>query len=131
MSNNTLQLVLNKQTEFQKKFGYNGAETDISAVSALIHTHAAFLNEETIEMLRELPFHKPWRDYSNWDREKIVEQFSLAREEWTDMFIFLMNIAVFLNLDEDSIKELYLEKLGLNHKRQEDPKLGYVNGGVN
>lgn len=125
----TLQLVLDKQKEFQSRFGYNGEETDVETVSSLIHTHSAFAIEEIYEMLRELPYHKPWRDYSDWNNEKIVEQFEIAREEWIDVFIFVMNVGLFLGLDENLIREMYLEKLGINHKRQEDPELGYVMGG--
>lgn len=123
---NTLQMILDKQRGFQSKFGYNGEETDIKTVSSLIHTHGNFVIEEVVEMLREVPFHKPWKDYSDWDAEKMANQFQLTCEEWTDVFIFLMNIAVFLGLDESQIKNLYLEKLGVNKKRQEDPELGYV-----
>lgn len=126
MKLNTLQLVLNKQLDFQSKFGYKREETDVETVSSLIHTHAAFLNEETIEMLRELPFHKPWVDYSGLTKDEIVEKFDNAKKEWVDMFIFLMNIAVFLGLDAQDIEKLYLEKAGLNYKRQEDPSLGYI-----
>lgn len=125
----TLQLVLDKQKEFQSRFGYNGEETDVKIVSSLIHTHSAFAIEEIYEMLRELPYHKPWRDYSDWNNEKIVEQFEIAREEWVDVFIFVMNVGLFLGFDENLIRKMYLEKLGLNHKRQEDPELGYVVGG--
>lgn len=121
----TLQLVLDKQKEFQKKFGYS-EEADYETVSSLIHTHAAFLNEETIEMLRELPYHKPWMDYSKLSKDEILEKFDEAKKEWMDMFIFLMNIAVFFNMDENDIKNYYLEKSGINIARQEDPDLGYI-----
>lgn len=122
----TLQLVLDKQKEFQTKFGYNEEEADVKTVSSLIHTHAAFLNEETIEMLRELPYHKPWVDYSGLTNEEIVEKINLGKKEWMDMFIFLMNIAVFLKMDEAEIKHMYMDKNKLNIRRQEDPELGYV-----
>lgn len=121
----TLQMVLDLQKGFQQKMGYNEKGT-VEDISSLVHSHASFIMEETIEMLREMPYHKPWRDYSDWDLEKMQEQFGKVEEEWTDIFIFLMNIAVFLKFDEKKIKELYLEKLGLNRKRQEDPELGYV-----
>jgi dimeric dUTPase (all-alpha-NTP-PPase superfamily) len=125
----TLQMVLDKQKDFQSRFGYSGEETDIKTVSSLIHTHSAFVIEEIYEMLRELPYHKPWKDYSDWNSEKIVEQFEIAREEWIDVFIFVMNVGLFLGFDENLIRKMYLEKLGINHKRQEDPELGYVIGG--
>lgn len=124
--NNTLQMVLDKQRGFQTKFGYKGEETDIKIVSSLIHSHSTFVVEEIYEMLRELPYHKPWKDYSEWDAEKIIKQFELGREEWMDVFIFVMNIGLFLGFDEALIKKMYLEKLGINNERQNNPELGYV-----
>jgi hypothetical protein len=124
---NTLQLVLDKQTEFQNKLGFAGSpETDIESVSGLIHSHGHFAVEEIFEMLRELPFHKPWKDYSKMTQDEIIASFGIAREEWIDVFIFVMNMGVFLGFNEALIKQMYLEKLGINHKRQEDPELGYV-----
>jgi hypothetical protein len=124
---NTLQMVLDKQAEFQKKFGFEGLEqTDIETVSSLIHTHSHFTMEELFEMERELPYHKPWKDYSGLTKYEVIENFQKGREEWIDAFIFLMNVGLFLGFDSKLIEQMYLEKLGINHKRQEDPKLGYI-----
>jgi hypothetical protein len=125
MTQTTLQMVLDKQEEFQTKLGFN-RQMDLKETIDLIHTHSSFINEEVIEMLRELPYHKPWRDYSDWDAEKMNEQLQKAREEWIDVFIFLSNVGLFLGLDENKIREMYLEKLGVNHERQENPELGYI-----
>ena len=125
----TLQMIFNKQEEFQSKFGFVRGESDVEKTSALIHSHSAFVIEEIYEMLRELPFHKPWKDYSNLEREELVEMFEKAREEYIDVFIFMSNIGIFLGFDEELLKKMYLEKLGINHQRQEDPTLGYITGG--
>jgi dimeric dUTPase (all-alpha-NTP-PPase superfamily) len=122
----TLQLVLDKQEEFQTKFGYNKNEIDLEGRVALIHTHSQFLMEETFEMLRELPFHKPWKDYSKMSTQEIDDAMKLAKKEWIDMLHFVANIAVFLGFTEEEIRKEYLEKHGINHKRQEDPSLGYI-----
>lgn len=122
----TLQMILDKQSGFQTKFGYKGEETDIQTVSSLIHTHGMFAVEEIFEMLRELPWHKPWKDYSDLERDQIIECFNKGRGEWIDVFIFVMNMGLFFGFDEDLIEKMYLEKLGINHERQEDPKLGYI-----
>lgn len=126
MTETTLQMILNKQAQFQQKWGYKPGENSDEEIAALIHEHSAQIIEETIEMLRELPFHKRWKDYSSWDSEKMIEQFGKARGELIDVLIFLANVAVFLDMDEELIKEMYLEKLGINYKRQEDPALGYI-----
>lgn len=123
----TLQMVLDQQAVFQKKLGYDENGMDVKTTSDLVHSHSMFVMEEVIEMLREMPHHKPWKDYSDLSAEQIDEMFNKAREEWIDIFIFVSNIALFLGMDEALIREMYLEKLNLNHKRQEDPELGYVN----
>ena len=125
METNTLQLVLDKQAQFQSKFGFN-TNIPVEKTSELIHTHSMFIIEEVFEMLRELPFHKPWKDYSDMDRDEIVEAFENGRKEWIDIFIFVMNVGLFLGFNENLIRDMYLEKLGINHERQEDPKLGYI-----
>lgn len=122
---NTLEFILSKQAEFQKRFDYS-EDMALDEKVSLIHTHGMFLVEEVYEMLRELPYHKPWKDYSDWDEIKLNQQLENAKNEWIDILIFASNIAVFLGLDDEQIKEKYLEKLGINNKRQEDPTLGYV-----
>lgn len=125
MNETTLQMILKQQEVFQKKFGYDKNMSTEEKMD-LVHTHAAFVVEETYEMLRELPFHKPWASYSDLTHEQIDEKIAKAKGEWIDVFIFLSNIAVFLEMDEAEIRQLYLEKNKLNIKRQEDPSLGYV-----
>ena len=112
----TLQMVLSMQANFQRKFGYDENETDIEKISSLVHSHSAFIIEEVNEMLREMPYHKYWKDYDSWSEEKIEEQLEAAREEWIDVFIFLSNVALFLGLDEEKIREMYLEKNKINIK---------------
>lgn len=120
-----LQDVLDKQLEFQEKVK-SFDELSVKERVDLIHTHSYFVNEEMVEMLRELPFHKPWKNYGELTDGEMNLMFQTAREEWIDVFIFLVNVGLLLELDEKMIYDLYLEKLGLNHKRQEDPELGYV-----
>jgi hypothetical protein len=121
----TLDYVLTKQNEFQAKLGTESG-ADLKSVSSLIHTHSQFAVEEIYEMLRELPYHKPWKDYSSLSIEEVVEKMEKVEFEWIDAFIFMMNVANLLKMDSEKIKQLYNEKLSINHKRQEDPELGYV-----
>lgn len=125
MEQTTLELILNKQKEFQSKFGYN-EKADLKTICSLVHSHSAFVVEEVYEMLREMPFHKPWVDYSNLTDVELSEKMEKSKKEFLDVFIFMSNIAVFLNLDEATIREMYLEKNKLNIQRQEDPELGYI-----
>lgn len=124
MKDITLQDIFNRQKNFQKKF--NNESDNIEEISKQIHFHSQFVVEEIYEMLRELPFHKPWKDYSDLTEEEIKKKLERAREEWIDVFIFLINSGVYLGFDEHLVTSMYLEKNKLNNKRQEDPELGYV-----
>jgi dimeric dUTPase (all-alpha-NTP-PPase superfamily) len=117
------------QAEFQKRFGFS-ENMSIEERMNFIHTHSMFLIEETYEMLRELPFHKPWVDYSHLTQEELEKKIEEGRKEFLDIFIFLSNIAIFLDLDEKTIMKMYLEKNNINILRQEDPSLGYINKAV-
>lgn len=129
MKNKTMQTVLDMQAEFQKRFGYS-EDMSVKDRIALVHTHSMFLIEEVYEMLRELPFHKPWVDYSHLTQEDLEKKIEEGRKEFLDIFIFLSNIAVFLDLDEKTIMKMYLEKNNINILRQKDPSLGYINKAV-
>ena len=126
--------VLEKVFSMQKSFQENTLGTDISSMSVeekmkFVHEHSYFLIEEVTEMLRELPYHKSWKDYSKLTEEEIKEMVFNAREEVIDQFIFLVNIMIMLDINPDDIMKMYEEKLELNKKRQTDPNLGYVNKG--
>lgn len=121
-----LQDVLDNQLKFQENFGFTKGSKNIKELVELIHTHSHFAVEETFEMLRELPYHKYWADYSDLTGNEIIEKFKLAQKEFIDVFIFLMNVALFLGLDSERIYELYREKQKINIQRQNDPELGYV-----
>lgn len=127
LDKSTMQLILDRQAEFQKRFGFD-ENIELEDRVRLIHTHSMFLIEETFEMLRELPYHKPWKNYDNLTAAEVEVAFELARKEWIDKLHFMMNIAVFLGFDEEQIRKEYLEKNGINIKRQEDPALGYIKG---
>lgn len=122
-----LQDVLNTQLKFQEKFGFVPNESHTKEeLMALIHTHSHFAVEEVFEMLRELPHHKYWADYSNLTDEDWKNKIGAAKEEWIDVFIFMMNVALFLGMDQDEIFEKYKNKQKINVERQQDPDLGYV-----
>ena len=122
----TLDKVFKLQKQFQEQLSDKGYDQlTMKERAELIHTHTSFIIEECIEMLREVPFHKPWKDYSNWTDEKLNAQMEKTREEWIDVFIFLMNVGLLLDFDEELVEKMYMEKNNINHARQNDPNLGY------
>lgn len=127
MNNEALQFVFEKQKQFQtESIGDKIENLTEQEKSKFIHEHSYFIIEEVTEMLREVKFHKSWKDYSDWDQEKLDKQLKLAQEEATDIFVFLINVMFMLDIDADKLIQLYQDKLEVNKKRQTDAALGYV-----
>lgn len=127
MNNEALQFIFDKQKQFQtESIGDNIDNLTEQEKSKFIHEHSYFIIEEVTEMLRECYGHKSWKDYSDWDQEKLDKQLKLAQEEATDVFVFLINVMFMLDIDADKLVELYNDKLEINKKRQTDANLGYI-----
>ena len=127
MNNEALQFIFEKQKQFQtESIGDNIENLTEQEKSKFIHEHSYFIIEEVTEMLRECYGHKSWKDYSDWDQEKLDKQLKLAQEEATDVFVFLINVMFMLDIDADKLIQLYQDKLEVNKKRQTDASLGYV-----
>lgn len=120
-----LQFLLDSQEKFQKRLGQDFSLMDEKEKSEFLHVHGYFLIEEVAEMLRETPFHKPWKQY-NWDKEKTLSQEELQKDEAIDALHFLINIFLALGMDSEEVIERYKEKNKLNYRRQEDSSLGYI-----
>lgn len=122
---NKLQKVLDTQTELQNRLGNNIKEMTEQQKTAYVKNNVFFVTEELHEMTRELPYVKEWKDYSQLSGEDIARRKELAQEEFIDVFTFLMNVALTLELTADEIYDLYFQKNKVNHKRQDN---GYVEG---
>lgn len=123
----SLQFFMDSQKKFQERMGNIFEEMSIQEKSAYIKEHGYFLMEEVMEMFREMPFHKSWRDYSDWDEMTHAEQLQLMKEEAIDAFHFMINIFLALGMDGNEVLRMYMDKNKLNYQRQEDSTLGYVN----
>lgn len=122
---NQLQKVLDTQTELQNRLGNNIKKMTEQQKTAYVKNNVFFVTEELHEMTRELPYVKEWKDYSQLSGEDIARRKELAQEEFIDVFTFLMNIALTLELTADEIYDLYFQKNKVNHERQDN---GYVEG---
>lgn len=121
-----LQYIMDCQRKFQGRFGQDFTKMSDKERVDFIKTHGYFIIEELVELFRECPFHKPWKDYSDWSDEKILEQWLTAQEEYIDVFHFVVNVGIALGLDSNEILRMYKEKNKVNIERQENPELGYV-----
>lgn len=125
----SLGLLLTSQEKFQQRMGHDFSNMSRLSRSNYMKEHSYFLIEEVTEMLREMPFHKSWKDYSSWTEEDHQTAEKLMKEEAIDALHFMINILLALGMDEAEVVEMYKEKNKLNYERQEDPELGYTNGG--
>jgi dimeric dUTPase (all-alpha-NTP-PPase superfamily) len=75
-------------------------------------------NQEMNEMLYELPFFKPWKDYTKMTEEDIEDDFKAARKELIDHLHFFMNMAIGLNMTADELFTGYYQKNKENYQRQ-------------
>lgn len=120
----TLQLILDKQLEFQKKLNaWEGILSKDSSVdeqkaqTRFIRDQVLYTIDELSEMMREIPYNKHWKDYSDFNMEKRIK---LAQEEYIDALHFFANIGLALGLTEDTIRTEYLKKHGINEQRQQE-----------
>ena len=121
-----LQFLLDSQKQFQERMGNDFKSMTLQERSSYIKEHGYFLIEEVVEMFREMPYHKSWKDYSHLTEEEVKHQEQLMKEEAIDALHFLINIFLSLGMDAEEIIHMYKEKNSINYQRQEDSNLGYV-----
>lgn len=122
-----LQEMLMLQNALQQRLGYNFSDMPNEKRVELIKEFSIHVNQEMNEMLYELPFFKPWKDYSGMTLEEIEAAFDKARKEFIDLWHFILNIALLLNMFSDDIYREYVDKNTENHRRQDE---GYTHNKI-
>lgn len=84
-----------------------------------IKEHSIHLTQELHEMLYELPYFKPWKDYSTISSLDVQMQKQLAKEEFVDMFHFMLNIMIGLHMTTEELHDMFMKKNKINHARQD------------
>lgn len=115
-----LKEIFDLQKEFQLRLGHDTDTMSHEDRTAHIKGNAFFVIDEVMEMCKELAFLKPWKDYSDLTDEQIAEMYEAARKEWIDVFIFLLNIGLALDIDAQDVYDLFMEKNKINHNRQDN-----------
>lgn len=115
-----LESMLEKQTEFQCRLDEKFLDKTVEERVAFIKEHSIHLNQEINEMLYELPFFKPWKDYTGMGVEAQNIAMQKARCEMIDAWHFFMNIMIGLGFTAEEFYDMYMEKITENHKRQDD-----------
>ena len=112
-----LQEILNKQEALQVRLNSLPDRKDEHATTKFIRDNVIYTLDELSEMMREIPFNKHWKDYTDFDRPTRLKN---ARVEYIDALHFFMNIGLALGLDAEMIYSLYMDKNAENHKRQDE-----------
>lgn len=115
-----LQQMLNLQNKLQQRLGHDIPNMSLKERTSFIKEFSIHSNQEMNEMLYELPYFKPWKNYDNLTPKDVETSLQLAREEFIDKLHFDLNIALALGMDEDMIHKMYCEKNNINHKRQDE-----------
>lgn len=116
---NKLAEMLDTQAKFQLRLDPDFYAMSVKDRVAFIKEHSIHLNQEVNEMLYELPFFKPWKNYDGMTAEQIDAAFDKARMECVDAWHFFMNIMLALGFDADSFYTMYMAKNRENHRRQD------------
>lgn len=114
-----LDAMVQQQKAFQMQLGYDIAKMSVEERTAYIKEYVVHATDELHEMLRELPFFKPWKRYEE-DQSHVDYCYEKARMEYIDAVHFILNIALGLGLSADYIYTSYMLKQGINMNRQAD-----------
>lgn len=112
--------MIKKQEELQERLGYHLWRMSKEEITAYIKEHSIHVNQEMNEMLYELPFFKPWKDYSSMSLRDYEEAMEKAKKEFIDVMHFMLNIALALDMSANDIYTMYMDKNKENHVRQDE-----------
>lgn len=115
-----LQEMMDKQDVLQNRLGTDLHNITDEERTKFIKEHVVYMNNEVSEMLEELPFFKPWKDYSKMTVNERADAFERARKEYVDVTHFFINIGLALGFNSTDLHHMYVCKNEANHKRQDD-----------
>jgi dimeric dUTPase (all-alpha-NTP-PPase superfamily) len=121
MSIDKLDMMMKMQKTLQEKaYGYSFEKYTHKERVAFIKEMSIHATQEIHEMLYELPFFKPWKNYDAMTEEEVQIAFDKAKGEFIDFIHFTLNMALALGMTGDEIAEGYYKKNNENYKRQEE-----------
>lgn len=119
MEQDQLRIMMGMQRTLQEvAYGYDFDKLDQKQRTDFVKEMSIHVNQELNEMLYELPFFKPWKDYSGMTSEEMKEANLKAKEEFIDLMHFVLNLAIGLNMTADEIFTGYFLKNRENYQRQ-------------
>jgi dimeric dUTPase (all-alpha-NTP-PPase superfamily) len=119
MTEDKLNLMLKMQRTLQENaYGYNFSKLTPQERTAFIKEMSIHVNQELNEMLYELPYFKPWKDYSGMTDEEIRQAYVKAGGELVDLAHFFLNLVIGLDMTADELFTGYYNKNKENYQRQ-------------
>ena len=118
--NDSLVEMFYTQADFQERLDPHFYSMSTEERVQFIKEHSIHLSQEINEMLYELPFFKPWKDYSSMSKEEQEAALERARMEMIDAWHFFMNMCIALDFTPNDFYNMYLSKMSENHKRQDE-----------
>jgi len=125
-----LQELFDKQTELDCRTGFDANKVKGLSTHEITREVRRYMGwrlndlliamSNEIEELRDCTFWKHWCIEAQEGRRFELFNLQNARVEVIDMFFFWMGLALALGLDAEKIKDLYEQKLKVNHKRQDN-----------
>ena len=110
------------QGELNKRIGYDTQslrdDFDPQKAGCWLNDYiTAALSE--LQELRDCTYWKHWCQESKDGRRFEMSDIQNARVEVIDLFFFLISMAQCVGLNADDVVDLYLQKLKVNHRRQD------------
>ncbi|MBN1788558.1 MAG: dUTPase [Sedimentisphaerales bacterium] len=112
-----------KQAELNKRTGFDAKALrenfDNATAGQWLNNYIAAMSNE-LEELRDCTYWKHWCAEAKQGRRFELNDLQNARVEVIDMLFFWISLAQCVGLDADDAYNLYMQKLKVNHSRQDD-----------
>ncbi|MBN1346536.1 MAG: dUTPase [Phycisphaerae bacterium] len=117
-----LEALFQLQAELNRRIGMDTASMkdhfDPQVAGRWINDYLAAMGNE-LEELRDCTFWKHWCAEARQGRRFELHDLQNARVEVIDMLFFWISLAQCVGLDAADVADLYRQKLGINHARQD------------
>jgi hypothetical protein len=121
-SSNMFKELFEQQAQLNKRTGFDAKELrknfDPAIAGQWINNYIAAMSNE-LEELRDSTFWKHWCKEAKQGRRFELHDLQNARVEVIDMLFFWLSLAQCVGLDADDAYNLYMQKLRVNHSRQD------------
>lgn len=107
-----------QKTLQESAYGYKFEEMQTEEQTAFIKEMSIHTIQEINELLYELPFFKPWKDYYGMSLDDILNANAKAKKEYVDVLHFFVNIGLALGFTAEELAEEYINKNKENYQRQ-------------